>query len=48
MKIDVEGHELEVLRGAEKTISALHSVIISWASKVSSASSRRARGRTRR
>ena len=28
MKIDVEGHELEVLRGAEKTIGALHPVII--------------------
>ena len=28
MKIDVEGHEAEVLRGAEKTISALHPVII--------------------
>ena len=28
MKIDVEGHEAEVLRGAEKTIGALHPVII--------------------
>ncbi len=28
MKIDVEGHETEVLRGAEKTIGALHPVII--------------------
>ena len=28
MKIDVEGHEARVLRGAEKTIGALHPVII--------------------
>jgi FkbM family methyltransferase len=28
MKIDVEGHEVEVLRGAEKTIRALHPVIL--------------------
>ena len=28
MKIDVEGHEVEVLRGAEKTIAAFHPVII--------------------
>ena len=28
MKIDVEGHEVEVLRGAEKTIGAFHPVII--------------------
>ncbi len=28
MKIDVEGHEADVLRGAERTIDALHPVII--------------------
>ena len=28
MKIDVEGHEIPVLRGAEKTINAFHPVII--------------------
>ena len=33
IKIDVEGHEAEVLHGAEKTISAFHPVIIVEISK---------------